>query len=100
MVVKGLSSSLEKCNGNLNGLEKFINNIDDAEMSKENIRQKLKTLMKVEKEQISIIKQFLLINLIYVSSDTFTTDAAKLTMKLGRGEEALQAMFKAKMSGN
>jgi len=43
--------------------------------------------------------RLLLFALVYTSGDDFTTDVAKILNKLGRGQEALQAMMKAKLNG-
>lgn len=47
-------------------------------------------------EDLMYLAQFILV---YCQSNTFTTDAAHMANKLGKGEEALKAMFKAKMEG-
>lgn len=48
-------------------------------------------------EDLLYLAQFILV---YCQSNTFTTDAAMMANKLGKGEEALKAMFKAKMEGS
>lgn len=47
-------------------------------------------------EDLMYLAQFILV---YASSSSFTTDAAHMANKLGKGEDALKAMFKAKMEG-
>lgn len=44
-------------------------------------------------------KRLLLILLTYVSGGDFGTDAAKVLLKMGRGQEALQEMMRQKMQG-
>lgn len=47
-------------------------------------------------EDLMYLAQFILV---YASSASFTNDAAQMANKLGKGEDALKAMFKAKMEG-
>lgn len=47
-------------------------------------------------EDLMYIAQFILV---YAQSSSFTTDAAHMANKLGKGNEALRAMFEAKMNG-
>jgi len=101
LVLEGLTDSLTKTDTNLRGLEKFIESIGKADMGNEaNIRNKFRTLMKVQRDQNNMLKQLLLINLIYASAGNFTADSAQMANKLGLGEEALKAMFESKLKGN
>lgn len=45
------------------------------------------------------LKRTLITLTVYVAGDNFTSDSAKVAMKLGKGQEALQAMFAQKMGG-
>ena len=43
------------------------------------------------------LKQILMLNIIFVSSEDFNSNIAKIGNKLGYGKEFLQEMFKQKM---
>ena len=95
--LSAMFEGIEKTQSYIAGLNKFIDNIDNAEMSDENIRKKFKTLMKVIRDQNSMLTKLLLINVVYMQSDSFDADVAKVLMKLGHGQEALQQMLRNKM---
>lgn len=97
--VRSIFDDIENCDKYSKGLEKFLSNIDDTELTEENIRKKFKTLMKVLNTQNTIVRKLLYITLIYMSGDNFDTDVGKLLIRMGRGEEALQTMFKNKLKG-
>mgnify|MGYP005664201831 CR=1 FL=1 len=81
----------------ISGLDKFLSNIDKAELEEADIRQKFKTLMKVSKKQSDITSRLLIIIFVYMQSSSFDTDVSRLLVKLGRGDEAIKQMFKNKM---
>ena len=68
----------------------------DDEDDPEVLKAWVKSLMKVNRRQATTLTHLLTIMLVYVQSDTFTSDVGKALVKLGRGEEALQEMFKQK----
>lgn len=81
------------------GLTTFIENIETADINKENIRQKFRTLMKLSKTQNNIISKLTTLLLVYIQGNSFDRDVAILLNNLGRGEEALKQMLKNKMEG-
>ncbi|MDX1700057.1 MAG: hypothetical protein R3250_05530 [Melioribacteraceae bacterium] len=97
--LSAMFENLAKTQSYILGLNKFLDNIDNAEMSEENIRKKFKTLMKVIRDQNSMLTKLLLINIVYMQGDRFDSDVAKVLLKMGHGDEALQQMFKNKMDG-
>lgn len=97
--LSAMFEGITKTQSYITGLNKFVDNIDNAEMSEENIRKKFKTLMKVIRDQNSMLTKLLLINIIYMQSNGFDGDVARVLMKLGHADEALQQMFKNKMDG-
>lgn len=44
-------------------------------------------------------RRILMLLLVYVSGDSYGSDTGKVLLKMGRGKEVLQEMFKRKMSG-
>jgi len=44
-------------------------------------------------------RRILMLLLVYVSGGDYTSDTAKVLLKMGRGTDALQEMFKQKMAG-
>lgn len=97
--LSAMLEALDKTRSYSKGLNKFIDNIDDADMSDENVKKKFKTLMKVVRDQNSMLLKLLLINVVYMQSNNFDADVAKVLMKMGHGQEALQQMLKNKMGG-
>lgn len=81
------------------GLATFLANIDDADLSEENVRQKIRTLMKVLKTQNNIMSKMSILLLAYIQGSNFDQDVARLLDNLGKGEEALKAMMDAKLKG-
>ena len=67
--------------------------------SEENLRKMVNTTMKCTKTLASINKMLIMLNLVYVAGDNYTSDIGKVLVRLGRGEEALREMFKQKMKG-
>jgi len=98
--LKSIFTDIDTTDKYAKGLEHFLNNIDNADMTEPNIRKKFKTLMKVINDQNSIMRKLLFINLIYMQGDNFNSDVAKALIKMGRGDEAIKSMFNNKMKGN
>lgn len=97
--LKTLLEDIERLQNFRKGLDKFLENIDEADMNQENIRQKFRTLIKVNKAQNSMLTKFLIILIAYVQGNNFDSDIANTLSKLGKGDEALRQMLKNKMSG-
>ena len=79
------------------GLERLMQTIDGA--NEGTMEKCMTTTMKVLRQQsrhISILSELMLI---YMQSDSFDSDVAKMLGKLGKGQEALQQMMKNKMKG-
>jgi len=70
-------------------------------MMQKNVSNDVKTqkLIEVVANQSIQIKHLSLLLLIYTQGSNFDSDTATMMMKMGRGEEALQQMFKNKMEG-
>ncbi|HCY85362.1 MAG TPA: hypothetical protein DHV36_09540 [Desulfobacteraceae bacterium] len=99
---KALKSVLEDIQSTMkysDGMSKFLGTIDTCDLEEADIRKKLKTMMKVLDKQNAIIRKMLLINLVYMQGRNFGSDAGSALVKMGRGEEALRAMFESKMRG-
>ena len=72
------------------GLRSYIGNSGVSEA------KKMDALLEVTANQTVQIKKLASLLLIYTQSDSFTADAAKMAVKFGKGDEALQAMFQSK----
>ncbi len=83
----------------IRGVDHFLKNIDDCDLEEVDIRKKFKTMMKVSNKQNRVILKLTYLILVYMQGDKFDTDVAHMLMKFGKGEEALQAMFKNKFKG-
>lgn len=63
--------------------------------SEHGIVDKLTEITALQSKQILTLTQLMLI---YTQDDAFSTHVAKMLNKMGRGEDALRAMFDAKMN--
>ncbi len=97
--LKSLLLDIETTTKYEKGLTQFLENIDEAEMTEANIRQKFKTMMKVVNYQNNIITKLLYLNLVYMQGSNFDSDVGTALSKMGKGEEALKAMLNKKMKG-
>lgn len=68
--------------------------------SDENLRKMVNTTMKCVKTMSGIIKMLIMLNLVYVGGDQYSTDVGKILIRLGRGKEALREIFKQKLKGS
>lgn len=64
-----------------------------------NVRKQLKNNMAAMMKLSKRMRQLLLVTLVTVSSDGFSSDIAKLGIRTGRGQDFLQEMLKQKMKG-
>lgn len=79
--------------------EKFSQNLPqlrDKGWSEKGMLDKVIEVTAIQSQQI---KHLALIALISVQSSDFNSDVAQMMIKMGRGEDALQAMFDAKLKG-
>ena len=70
----------------------FENNSTDA-----NLKKMLATTMKCVGKQSSQIKALAMIALVYSSGSNYDMDVAGIMLKLGKGQEAMQTIWKKKM---
>ena len=64
-----------------------------------NVDKALFACSKSLKHLNDVNQRLLMLIMVYVSGDNYQSDVAHALVKMGRGEEALQEMFKQKMSG-
>jgi len=98
-IIRELIAIMQRCETSKNGLDKFINAVDQGLTSNEKLGQMLRTVCKVQKEQSAAIQQLAMGVLVYVRGGNFTTDAAHIACALGKGQEALKEMWKQKLKG-
>lgn len=72
---------------------------DAPNFSPANLAKCIATTMKITSKQSHAIQQLAIIALIGCQSSSFDSDVVQMLNKLGRGNEALQQMFKNKMNG-
>lgn len=82
----------------IQGLKKVADRIEDS--SEADLRKQFKTMLRVTCRQNETIRRLLVIALVYIQSSGFDSDLGQALNKMGRGQEALQAMFKRKMGGD
>lgn len=92
-VLKFLLDTMIKSDNVNKGLRSYIGNDSISD------QKKMDALLEVTANQTVQIKKLASILLIYSQSSSFDSDAAKMAMKFGKGEEALQTMFQSKFGG-
>lgn len=92
-VIKFLIETIMKSNDITENLRKYAGNEEISD------KAKIKALLEVTANQNVQISKLASLLLVYTSSDSFTSDVAKMAVKFGKGEEALQRMFKQKLRG-
>jgi len=79
--------------------DKFARNLPKLRQRGWSEQGMLDKVLEISAIQSQQIKHLALIALLLVQSDDFNTMVAKLMIKMGRGDEALSAMFDAKLKG-
>lgn len=77
----------------------MLGNWDKIENSDADMKKQLETAVKTNKWLSEMLIKVLMVQLTYAMGDNFTSDAAKVLLKMGHGEEALQHMFNSKLRG-
>lgn len=100
-VIKTLIQDYDKCSKNREAMDKTLTKLrDNPSLFTENPNNLVKLLegQVVSNRALNDINtRLLLLLIVYSSGDSLTSDTAKVAVKLGQGEEALQEMFKRKM---
>lgn len=78
--------------------DKFARNLPELRQRRWSEQGMLDKVLEISAIQSQQIKHLALIALL-VQSDDFNTMVAKMMVKMGRGDEALRAMFDAKLKG-
>ena len=96
-VIASVMNDVDQANRIAKGMYRFSQDVEGC--SDKELRRKLKVTF----EKLSVLAEANVrlgtIALVYAQSDNFTGDNAEALNKLGRGQEALREMFKAKMGG-
>ena len=87
-----LLRTIMNANKNTDGLRAM----KDRGFSQEGMLEKVIEVTAIQAQQI---KNLALVALLYTQSDSFDSSVAMMMVKMGRGEEALQAMMDAKLRG-
>jgi len=96
-IIKTLFADIETCSKTMEGTKKILPSILTG--SEGNLRQQLKNALATNYKLAEMQKRMLLLMLIVLSSDDFSSMTAKTANKLGKGKEALQELFKQKLKG-
>lgn len=97
-----LLDTIDKSNTEKEGLLKLSQSLtrDEPNLIVENIAKCIAVTMQITAKQQHAIQQLAIIALIQCQSSDFDVDVAKMLNKLGKGQEALQQMFKNKLNEN
>jgi len=96
-VLQTILSDLDSCGKNHDAFEKLASLYEEGKPVDND--KAMKALSLSVKHLNDVNRKLLLILLVYASGDNYTTDCALVLNKMGRGREAMQAMFRAKMGG-
>lgn len=81
-----------------NGIEKVLPSMDES-CSTNNLRQQVKTLLKVVMQQQKQLRQMSLLMSVYIGSDEFRMAVGKLGINAGMGPEMIREIFRQKIGG-
>ncbi len=100
-VIAFLLETIQETAKQKEGLAKLSESLtrENPNHSIENIAKCLAVTMKTESKQAQMIQSLATICLVYAQSSSFDSNIGHMMVKMGRGEEALQQMFKNKMEG-
>jgi hypothetical protein len=93
-IIAAFIDIVEKQKTSEDGLQKFIEAIEAGKTSNEQLSQMLRTVVKVQREQAGALRQLSVLAIIYAADGDMSSDAAKVSMNLGSGNEALQELWK------
>lgn len=80
-------------------LRESISRKEEPNHSQANLIRCIEVSLQVSEKNSQDLMELAQLLLVYTQSDSFTGDVAKMAGKLGMGNEALQAMLRAKMAG-
>jgi hypothetical protein len=96
-VIAAILADMDSCAKNAEAFAKLCELFDAGkEVSTE---KALKAAAKSLRHSNEVNRRMMFLLLVYVSGSHFTGDAAGIMVKLGRGEEALKAVFDQKLKG-
>lgn len=101
-VIKKMLEIIDRNQTQVDGCNKLFNSInrkEDPNHSQANMVRCLEVSLSVSAKNSQDLMDMAQLLLIYAQSDGFTADVAKMASKLGKGDEALRAMFEAKLKG-
>ena len=98
-LLKDKSALLKYIFGTIESSDKFAKNLPQLRERGWSEQGMLDKVMEITAIQSQQIKHLALVALLLVQSNDFDTMVGKLMIKMGRGDEALKAMFDAKLKG-
>lgn len=96
-VAEALLHDLSVCAQNKQAFDKLVSLYEEGKAV--DTAKALKACAKSLSHSNEVNMRLLMLLLTYVSGRNFSTDAATVLVKMGRGEEALREMFRQKMGG-
>lgn len=97
-LLKDKSALLKYILGMITSSDKFSRNIPHLRERGWSEQGMLDKVLEVTAIQSTQIKHLALVSLLLVQSDDFDAMVGKLLVKMGRGDEALRAMFESKLA--
>jgi len=98
-VVQALIKDLDQCETMAAGCGNVLDSWGKVEGNPENLAKQLRTAVKSVKALSAMNRRLVMLLMVYVCGDQFSSDSARLMIKLGRGKEALQDLFEQKLRG-
>lgn len=97
-VLSSLLGDLGSCGKNVDAFEKLTKLYHESPDSV-STEKALAACAKSLRHLNDVNRRLLLLLLVYVAGDNFTSDTGKVLVRMGRGQEALQEMLRQKMGG-
>jgi len=94
-----LGKALEESDAYDKKLDNFIDAVKDGKTSNDQLGTMVKGLCIATKHSMTVHKNLLILAMIYFSGGSANTDIAMTLNKFGMGQDALKAMFDAKLKG-
>lgn len=98
LIAGQLVADLDTCDKNMQAFEK-LERLYAETPDTVNATKALTACSKSLRHLNEMNRRLIMLLVVYAAGDNFSSDSAKLLLKMGRGDEALREMFRQKMGG-
>lgn len=96
-VVRSIITDLDTCSQNIQAFDKLSDLLEQG--TPIDTTKALKACARSLRHANSMNRRMLMVLLVYTSGRSFSSDAASVLVKLGRGQDALRELMRQKMQG-